>query len=41
VLTRLLNIEGYEVVSLIDSRTRVRLNRDTLREQFELPKGSA
>ncbi|MFD5627002.1 BREX-2 system phosphatase PglZ [Streptomyces sp. NPDC127072] len=41
VLTRLLNIEGYEVVSLIDSRTRVRLNRGTLREQFELPKGSA
>ncbi|MFJ9419136.1 BREX-2 system phosphatase PglZ [Streptomyces sp. NPDC101227] len=38
VLTRLLNIEGYEVISLIDSRTRVRLNRDTLREQFELPR---
>lgn len=36
VLTRLLNIEGYEVISLIDSRTRVRLNRETLREQFEL-----
>ncbi|MFE0175482.1 BREX-2 system phosphatase PglZ [Streptomyces sp. NPDC059002] len=36
VLTRLLNIEGYEVIGLIDSRTRVRLNRETLREQFEL-----
>lgn len=41
VLTRLLNIEGYEVISLIDSRTRVRLNRDTLREQFELPRENA
>ncbi|MGX9890622.1 BREX-2 system phosphatase PglZ [Streptomyces sp. NPDC002276] len=41
VLTRLLNIEGYEVISLIDSRTRVRLNRETLREQFELPEESA
>ncbi|WP_244942747.1 BREX-2 system phosphatase PglZ [Streptomyces inhibens] len=40
VLTRLLNIEGYEVISLIDSRTRVRLNRETLREQFELPEES-
>lgn len=41
VLTRLLNIEGYEVIGLIDSRARVRLNRETLREQFELPKGGA
>ncbi|WP_413759253.1 BREX-2 system phosphatase PglZ [Streptomyces sp. MMBL 11-3] len=40
VLTRLLNIEGYEVISLIDSRTRVRLNRETLREQFELSQES-
>ncbi|WP_406001063.1 BREX-2 system phosphatase PglZ [Streptomyces sp. NBC_00829] len=40
VLTRLLNIEGYEVISLIDSRTRVRLNRETLREQFELSEES-
>ncbi|UQA97317.1 BREX-2 system phosphatase PglZ [Streptomyces halobius] len=39
-LTRLLNVEGYEIVSLIDSRTRVRLNRETLREQFELPRGN-
>ncbi|MFF8614571.1 BREX-2 system phosphatase PglZ [Streptomyces sp. NPDC015350] len=36
MLTRLLNIEGYEVIGLIDSRTRVRLDRDILREQFEL-----
>lgn len=41
VLTRLLNIEGYEVISLVDSRTRVRLNRETLREQFELAEESA
>ncbi|MGW0835066.1 BREX-2 system phosphatase PglZ [Streptomyces prunicolor] len=41
VLTRLLNIEGYEVISLIDSRTRVRLNRETLREQFELSEENA
>lgn len=36
MLTRMLNIEGYEVIGLIDSRTRVRLDRDILREQFEL-----
>ncbi|WP_346776459.1 BREX-2 system phosphatase PglZ [Streptomyces sp. HNM0574] len=36
MLTRLLNIEGYEVIGLVDSRTRVRLDRDMLREQFEL-----
>ncbi|AVH59040.1 MULTISPECIES: BREX-2 system phosphatase PglZ [Streptomyces] len=36
VLTRLLNVEGYDVINLIDTRTRVRLNRDQLIQQFEL-----
>ncbi|WP_406298462.1 BREX-2 system phosphatase PglZ [Embleya sp. NBC_00888] len=40
MLTRLLNVEGYDVISLIDARTRVQLNRTTLREQFELPKAT-
>lgn len=36
MLTRLLNVEGYDVINLIDARTRVRLNRDQLLQQFEL-----
>jgi hypothetical protein len=41
VLSRLLNVEGYDVISLIDSRTRVQLNMAQLREQFELPGDTA
>ena len=40
VLSRLLNIEGYDVIGLTDSRTRVQLNRAQLVEQFELSGGA-
>ena len=41
VLTRLLNVEGYDVIGLTDARTRVQLNRAQLLEQFELSGGDA
>ncbi|GAB2894727.1 BREX-2 system phosphatase PglZ [Streptomyces mayteni] len=37
VLSRLLNIEGYDVIGLVDSRSRVSLNVEQLREQFGIP----
>lgn len=35
-LQRLLNVEGYPVLSIVDSGSTVRLNTGKLREQFEL-----
>ncbi|MFD8338164.1 BREX-2 system phosphatase PglZ [Streptomyces solisilvae] len=41
VLTRLLNVEGYDVIGMTDARTRVQLSRAQLLEQFELSGGDA